>query len=86
MLAALFAATFFALSASCASRSLRHFGPARANLGRLVVATLVLGAFAHTAGGGLESASTGWFLLSGIIGMGLGDLALLRPSRASVPG
>lgn len=76
MIAALFAATFFALSASCASRSLRHFGPARANLGRLVVATLVLGAFAHTAGGGLGSASTGWFLLSGVIGMGLGDLAL----------
>jgi drug/metabolite transporter (DMT)-like permease len=76
MFAALFAATFFALSASCANRSLRHFGPARANLGRLMVATLVLGAFAHTAGGGLGSASTGWFLLSGVIGMGLGDLAV----------
>lgn len=76
MLAALFAATFFALSASCANQSLRHFGPARANLGRLVVATIVLGAFAHTAGGGLSSASTVWFLLSGVIGMGLGDLAV----------
>ncbi|MFZ9747530.1 MAG: EamA family transporter [Opitutaceae bacterium] len=76
MFAALFAATFFALSASCAHRSLRHFGPARANLGRLGVATLVLGAFAHTAGGGLGSVSTGWFFLSGVIGMGLGDLAV----------
>ena len=81
MLAALFAATFFALSASCASRSLRHFGPARANLGRLVVATLVLGAFAHTAGGGLGSASTGWFLLSGIIGVTPKDaIAIIRSS------
>jgi drug/metabolite transporter (DMT)-like permease len=41
-----------------------------------VVATLVLGTFAHTVGGGLGSASTGWFFVSGVIGMGLGDLAV----------
>jgi len=74
MLASFLAALFFALNATCASHSVRASGSARANLGRLVVAALVLGAFAHTLGGGFASASTGWFLLSGVIGMGLGDL------------
>jgi drug/metabolite transporter (DMT)-like permease len=70
------AAFFFALNATCASQSVRASGPVRANLGRLVVATLLLGLFAHTLGHGFASASTGWFLLSGVIGMGLGDLGV----------
>jgi drug/metabolite transporter (DMT)-like permease len=76
MFPALLAAFFFALSATCANRSLRLFGTARANLGRLLVAVTVLAIVAHTVGHGFASASTGWFLMSGIIGMGLGDLAL----------
>ena len=76
MLPAFLAAFFFAFNATCATRSLRAFGPVRANLGRLIIATLVLGAFAHTIGSGFSSASLPWFLLSGIIGMGLGDLAV----------
>lgn len=74
MLASFLAAFFFALNATCASHSVRTFGVARANLGRLVLAVVVLGAFAHSVGQGFASASTGWFLLSGVIGMGLGDL------------
>lgn len=76
MLPAFLAAFFFALNATCASRSVAVLGPARANLGRLVVAALVLGLFAHTLGGGFASASLPWFLLSGVIGMGLGDLGV----------
>ncbi|MDP3070745.1 MAG: DMT family transporter [Opitutaceae bacterium] len=76
MLASFLAAFFFALNATCASRSVRHLGPVRANTGRLIVAALLLGAFAHTLGGGLASASVPWFLASGVIGMGLGDLAV----------
>lgn len=76
MLASFLAAFFFALSATCANRSLRTFGSAKANLGRLVVATVVLACFAHTLGSGFSSASLGWFLASGVIGMGLGDLAV----------
>ena len=57
MLASFLAAFFFALSATCANRSLRTFGSANANLGRLIVATLVLAGFAHTLGFGLSSAS-----------------------------
>ena len=76
MLASCLAAFFFALNATCANRSVQASGAVRANLGRLVVAAVVLGLFAHTVGHGFASASTGWFLLSGIIGMGLGDLGV----------
>jgi len=76
MLAAFLAALFFAFNATCANRSARALGGARANLGRLTVAVVVLAAFAHTLGGGLASASLPWFLLSGVIGMGLGDIAV----------
>lgn len=76
MLASVLAAVFFALNATCANRSVRALGAVRANLGRLVVAATVLGGFAHTFGHGFSSASTGWFFVSGVIGMGLGDLAV----------
>ncbi len=76
MLASFLAAFFFALNATCASHSVRANGQARANLGRLVVAAIVLGLFAHTVGAGFASASLPWFLLSGVIGMGIGDLGV----------
>lgn len=76
MLASFLAALFFALNATCASHSVRRHGVQRANLGRLLIAGVVLGAFAHTAGHGFVSASVGWFLLSGLIGMGIGDLGI----------
>jgi len=65
---------FFAFNATCASHSIRLLGTLRANLSRLLIGTLVLGLFAHTLGGGLGSAATAWFFLSGAIGLGLGDL------------
>jgi len=76
MLPAFLASFLFALNATCANRSVRLSGPMVANLGRLLIAASVLGLFAHTLGGGFTSASTPWFLLSGIIGMGLGDLGV----------
>lgn len=76
MLASFLAAFFFALNATFSSRNARAHGPARANIGRLIVATLLLGLFAHTLGHGFTSASVGWFFLSGVIGMGLGDLGV----------
>lgn len=76
MVAAFLTAIFFALSAVFANRSIRAVGAARANLGRLIFAALCLGAYAHLAGNGLRGAGRDWLLLSGVIGMGLGDLAL----------
>lgn len=76
MFASFLAALFFALNATCASHSVRSLGPLRANLGRLAVAAVVLGLFAHLLGGGFSSSSVPWFFLSGLIGMGLGDLGV----------
>ena len=57
MIASFLAAFFFALNATCASHNVRANGPVRANLGRLLVATCVLGLIAHTIGRGFASAS-----------------------------
>ena len=76
MIAALLTTSFFALSIIFAQRSLTQAGQLQANIGRLIVAALALGIYAHTVGTGFRSASTGWLLWSGMIGMGLGDLAL----------
>ncbi len=76
MLASFLAALFFALNATCATHSVRAFGPVRANTGRLLIAAVLLGLFAHTLGSGFASASVPWFIASGIIGMGLGDLGV----------
>lgn len=74
MLASFLAAFFFALNATCGSHNVRAHGPLRANLGRLVIAAIALAVFGHTIGNGFHSASVGWFILSGVIGMGIGDL------------
>lgn len=76
MTGAFLTALLFSLSVIFANRSIRALGPMRANIGRLTLAVIVLGIFAHTAGNGLHGAGLPWFLLSGVIGMGLGDLAL----------
>lgn len=75
MLAAFLTTIFFSLSAIFANRSISAVGRVHANLGRLAVALLCLGAYAHLFGGGLGGAGRNWFLISGVIGMGLGDLA-----------
>ncbi len=76
MFASFLAAFFFALNATCASHSVKALGALRANFGRLLVACVFLGLFAHLVGRGFASASFNWFLLSGLIGMGLGDLGV----------
>ena len=76
MVAAFLTTLFFSLSTIFANRSLRAVGATRANLGRLLFAALVLGAYAHLFGGGLGGSGRDWLLLSGVIGMGLGDLAV----------
>jgi len=75
MVAACLTTVFFSLSVIFANRSIREVGLVRANLGRLLVALICLGAYAHWFGRGLGGAGRDWFLLSGLIGMGAGDLA-----------
>jgi len=69
-------AVLFAMSAVSAGRSTRLLGAGTANLCRLTLATGLLALWAHTCGYGLTGAGLPWLFLSGVIGFGMGDLAL----------
>ena len=76
MFPSLLTAFLFSFSAIFANRSIKELGTTRANLGRLLVAIILLGTYAHWFGHGMGGEGRNWFLISGVIGMGLGDLAL----------
>jgi drug/metabolite transporter (DMT)-like permease len=76
MFASFLTAVFFSLSVIFASRSAKIFGAQTANVGRITLALLLLAAWAHGFGGGLRGAGLPWFLASGVIGFGFGDIAL----------
>ena len=76
MLASFLTTIFFSLSVIFAARTARMLGGPRANLARLCLATVLLALWAHTFGAGLRGASLPRFFLSGVIGFGLGDMAL----------
>ena len=76
MLAAFFAAVFFALSAIIAHRTGRMVGVVAANCARLWVATFLLAIWAHGFGHGLQGRGLPFFLLSGVVGFGIGDIGL----------
>lgn len=76
MLASFLTTIFFSLSVIFGARSARVLGGPTANLGRICLATVFLAIWAHGFGGGLRGDSLPWFFLSGVIGFGLGDMAL----------
>jgi len=76
MIAAILTTFLWSFSVLFASRSSKLVGPMNANVSRLLLAMLLLGTWAHVWGGGLSGAGLPWFLLSGFIGFGLGDIAL----------
>lgn len=78
MLPAFLTTVFYSLSALFATRSARLLGSIKANLGRMSISLLLLGTWAHMKGQGLHGPSLGWFIVSGIIGYGFGDLALFQ--------
>jgi drug/metabolite transporter (DMT)-like permease len=76
MLPALLTTLLWSVSVVCATRSTRYLGSAVANLTRLFLATILLALWAHGFGKGLSGAGLWFFILSGFVGFGLGDLAL----------
>jgi drug/metabolite transporter (DMT)-like permease len=76
MLPALLTTLLWSVSVVCATRSTRYLGSAVANLTRLCLATILLALWAHAFGKGLSGAGLWFFILSGFVGFGLGDLAL----------
>jgi drug/metabolite transporter (DMT)-like permease len=60
----------------CAARSAKLVGGSRANLLRMLIAAVLLGIWAHNFGHGLGGAALPWFIASGVVGFGLGDVAM----------
>jgi drug/metabolite transporter (DMT)-like permease len=72
MVAALLTTLLFATSAVCGYRTAREIGGVEANFWRITLATLFLAIWAFTFGDQFAGAP-GWFMLSGLFGIGLGD-------------
>jgi drug/metabolite transporter (DMT)-like permease len=76
MTAAFLTTILFSFSVIFATRSARAVGGDVANLSRMALALVLLAIWAHGWGAGLRGASLPWFLVSGAVGFGLGDIAL----------
>lgn len=78
MTLALLTALLFAWSVSCARQSTRHHGADLANLGRICVALLAIGLWVWLSGRDPVSPGWHWLVLSGALGLGIGDVALFH--------
>jgi len=78
MIAALGACFLFAASIICGHRASRIIGGASANFWRLIIATFLLGCWSFTCGIGLGGAGLTFFFISGLLGFGVGDVALYQ--------
>lgn len=77
MVAALLATLLFATSAICGHRTSRQIGGLEANFWRLALAAIFLAVWANLFGSGFAGAPD-WFMLSGLLGIGLGDSAYFQ--------
>jgi drug/metabolite transporter (DMT)-like permease len=78
MLAAILTTFCFATSAILARRSAGILGSQSANLARQTVALVLLGLWAHWFGQGVRGPGLLLFIVSGVLGFGLGDIALFE--------
>ncbi len=78
MLPAFSATVLFSLSVVFAARATQRLGGIAANFYRLCVAAVVLAFWAHASGEGLGGGAFWLFFLSGLIGFGIGDVALYQ--------
>src|SRR2546421_87660 len=78
MLPALLTTVLFSLSVISGHRSAKLIGGTEANFWRLTCATLFLSVWAFGFGIGVGGAAFGWFFFSGVMGIGLGDVALFQ--------
>lgn len=75
---ALLTTIFFSISAVCAQRTSKVLGGVEANFWRVLLATALLAIWAHVWGQGLAGKALPMFLWSGLLGFGLGDIALYQ--------
>ena len=76
--AAFLTTILFSLSVISGHRSAKLIGGTEANFWRLTCATFFLAIWAYGFGVGLEGNAFPLFFLSGIIGIGIGDVALFQ--------
>jgi drug/metabolite transporter (DMT)-like permease len=76
MLPAFLTTLMFSISAVTARRAIDRIGSTAANAARLSLAALLLAAWAHSFGRGLQGGALTIFVLSGCIGFGVGDAGL----------
>ncbi len=76
MLFAFLTTILWSFSAIFARRLVDTLGSTLANFSRLILATVLLGLWAFTAGHGIAGDGFRWYLLSGVVGFGLGDITL----------
>jgi len=75
MVSAVLTAVLFANSVILGHRAAKLAGSLEANFWRVIIATALLALWAFTFGAGFGGAGFWWFVLSGAIGVGLGDFA-----------
>lgn len=78
MFAAFLATLLFTISVTCGHRTAKLIGGVEANFWRLALATLMLGIWAYTGGSGLSGDAFSIFLISGLVGIGVGDAGLFQ--------
>jgi drug/metabolite transporter (DMT)-like permease len=78
MLPAFLTTILFSLSALFAQRTARALGGITANFWRMMLATLFLGLWSHLFGVGFQGPALPWLFVSGILGFGIGDVAMLQ--------
>ena len=76
MVPALLTTLLWSCSSVCAAHSAKLVGGSSANLFRMLIAAILLGIWAHNFGHGLGGAALPWFIGSGLVGFGLGDVAM----------
>jgi drug/metabolite transporter (DMT)-like permease len=76
--AAIVCTILFSVSVISGHRSSRLLGGTEANFWRVAVASLVLSLWAMTFGQGFSGSGLPLFLASGVVGIGLGDVALFQ--------
>lgn len=83
---AVLTALLFAWSVTCARQSARHHGSDLANLGRILLALVAMGGAVLLTGRDPVSPGWHWLVLSGALGLGVGDIALFRALPRIGPG
>jgi drug/metabolite transporter (DMT)-like permease len=78
MFAAFLTTILFSVSVVCGHRSAKLVGGTEANFWRVAFATFFLGIWSYSFGAGLAGAALPVFLLSGIAGIGIGDVAFFQ--------